>query len=193
MFSAPMFWTFSASAASNLSTVKAKAAYEGVYQCLKNEAYRQTFSTTESITRMVLNAEAYSVKLPYGLTDANDDNNTNCKQILFGFSTNIDGDDLNEGLIPKNIRNEAKPDPSTLKKFFEEHGITTIDVLYNNSFEYEGIKLCGTKGWFFEEEKSDSRDEKVFRRELGRLEASLAAAGEERAVIRTSQSGFVAA
>ena len=39
--------------------------------------------------------------------------------------------------------------------------------------------LCGTRGWFFEEEKSGEHDEKVFRRELLRLEASLQSAGEK--------------
>ena len=65
------------------------------------------------------------------------------------------------------------------KKFFEEHGITTIDVLYNNSFEYGGLKLCGTKGWFYEEgNKKSEHDEKILNRELMRLEASLQSAGD---------------
>ena len=39
--------------------------------------------------------------------------------------------------------------------------------------------MCGTRGWFFEEDKEGTHDEKVFRRELIRLEASLKAAGEK--------------
>src|SRR5699024_4346553 len=39
---------------------------------------------------------------------------------------------------------------------------------------YGEIALCGTRGWFYEE----TGDQKVFNRELIRLEASLKAAGE---------------
>lgn len=64
------------------------------------------------------------------------------------------------------------------KKFFEEHGIKTIDILHNNCFKYEDIYLCGTRGWLFEENNNDEHDKKVMNREVMRLEASLNAAGE---------------
>lgn len=64
------------------------------------------------------------------------------------------------------------------KKFFEENGITTIDVLHNNCFFYEGIALCGTRGWFCPTENAAEHDRKIMSREVLRLEASLAAAGE---------------
>ncbi len=51
-------------------------------------------------------------------------------------------------------------------------------ILNNNHFEYDGWAICGTRGWFFEEERSGEHDEKVFKRELMRLEASLKSAGE---------------
>lgn len=63
-------------------------------------------------------------------------------------------------------------------KFCEENGFSDMFILNNNHFEYEGFAICGTRGWFFEEEKSGEHDEKVFRRELLRLEASLKSAGE---------------
>ena len=63
-------------------------------------------------------------------------------------------------------------------KFCEENGFSDMFILNNNHFEYEGVAICGTRGWFFEEEKSGEHDEKVFRRELLRLEASLKSAGE---------------
>ena len=47
----------------------------------------------------------------------------------------------------------------------------------NNCYEYGNYAICGTRGWFFEEEKSGQHDEKVFKRELMRLEASLKSAG----------------
>lgn len=63
-------------------------------------------------------------------------------------------------------------------KFCKQHGFTDLHILNNNHYEYDGIAICGTRGWFFEEERSGVHDEKVFRRELIRLEASLRSAGE---------------
>ena len=70
---------------------------------------------------------------------------------------------------------------STVKKFdafCTENQFSDMHILHNNYFEYDGYAICGTRGWFFEEERSGQHDEKVFRRELMRLEASLRAAGE---------------
>ena len=67
---------------------------------------------------------------------------------------------------------------SKFYKFCEENGFSDMFILNNNFYEYEGYAICGTRGWFFEEERSGEHDEKVFRRELLRLEASLKAAGE---------------
>lgn len=61
--------------------------------------------------------------------------------------------------------------------FWNDHGLESFSLLYNNCQFYDGIALCGTRGWFFEEE-ADAHNEKVFKRELLRLEASLKAAGE---------------
>ena len=68
-------------------------------------------------------------------------------------------------------------------KFCEANGFSNLDILNNNAFEYEGWAICGTRGWFFEEERSGAHDEKVFRRELCRLEASLKAAGEKNKMV----------
>ena len=62
---------------------------------------------------------------------------------------------------------------SKMKQFFDQHGISSIDILHNNCFFYGDYALCGTRGWFFEEDFAGSPDEKVLRREAGRLEASL--------------------
>ena len=58
-----------------------------------------------------------------------------------------------------------------------------MEILNNNCFEYEDWAICGTRGWFFEEERSGAHDEKVFKREMMRLEASLKAAGEKRKMV----------
>ncbi len=64
-------------------------------------------------------------------------------------------------------------------KFCTEHGFENLYLLNNNCYEYGDYAICGTRGWFFEEDRSGQHDEKVFRRELCRLEASLKAAGEK--------------
>lgn len=64
------------------------------------------------------------------------------------------------------------------QRFCQENSFSDLHILNNNHFEYEGVAICGTRGWFYEEEKSGEHDEKVFRRELLRLEASLQSAGE---------------
>ena len=63
-------------------------------------------------------------------------------------------------------------------KFCAEHGFENMHILNNNHFEYDGYAICGTRGWFFEEERSGQHDEKVFKRELIRLETSLKSAGD---------------
>lgn len=70
---------------------------------------------------------------------------------------------------------------STATKFYQfckENGFSDQWILNNNHYEYEGFAICGTRGWFFEESRSDEHDEKVFKRELMRLEASLKSAGD---------------
>lgn len=57
------------------------------------------------------------------------------------------------------------------KRFFAENGITTIDILHNNAHLIGDTALCGTRGWFYEEENGGSR--KIYEREIGRLRRSL--------------------
>lgn len=64
-------------------------------------------------------------------------------------------------------------------KFCQANGFERMQILNNNCFEFGDIAICGTRGWFFEEERSSDHDGKVFRRELQRLETSLKAAGEK--------------
>ena len=64
-----------------------------------------------------------------------------------------------------------------MNTFFAENGFNTLNILHNNCYEYEGVALCGTRGWFFEENAA-AQSAKVFNREVMRLETSLKAAGE---------------
>ena len=68
-------------------------------------------------------------------------------------------------------------------KFCAEHGFENMHLLNNNCFEYGDWAICGTRGWFFEEERHGAHDEKVFKRELCRLEASLKAAGDRNKMV----------
>jgi hypothetical protein len=64
-----------------------------------------------------------------------------------------------------------------MRTFWQENGLNNFVLLHNNCQFYDGVALCGTRGWFFEED-ADSHNEKVFKREILRLETSLKAAGE---------------
>lgn len=66
-----------------------------------------------------------------------------------------------------------------MNAFLAENDIQNISFLFNNCFFYGDTAICGTRGWFFEEDFKESHDEKIFRRELLRLEASLSAAQRE--------------
>jgi len=68
-------------------------------------------------------------------------------------------------------------------KFCEQNDFHDQWILNNNCYFYEDWAICGTRGWFFEEEKSGTHDEKVFRRELIRLETSLKAAGDREKLV----------
>ncbi len=75
---------------------------------------------------------------------------------------------------------------STVAKFqgfCKENGFENLSLLNNNFYKYEEWAICGTRGWFFEEERSGVHDEKIFKRELLRLEASLKAAGEKQKLV----------
>ena len=58
-----------------------------------------------------------------------------------------------------------------------------MDILHNNCFIYGDVALCGTRGWFYEEERGGEHDRKILRRELMRLETSLNAAGEREKLV----------
>lgn len=70
---------------------------------------------------------------------------------------------------------------TTASKFYQfcaEQGFSELYILNNNFYEYGETAICGTRGWFFEEERGTAHDEKILNRELMRLESSLKAAGE---------------
>ena len=57
-----------------------------------------------------------------------------------------------------------------MKKYINEIGFNDINFLYNNSYEFEGKLICGTRGWNFSDLQED---EKIYNREIQRLRLSL--------------------
>lgn len=60
-----------------------------------------------------------------------------------------------------------------MKRFFAENQIKTIDFLHNSCYFYDTLALCGTRGWFYDKNDPTAGDDKIFKRELIRLECSL--------------------
>ncbi len=60
------------------------------------------------------------------------------------------------------------------KKKLDDLELRTIHFLHNDSYIYNDIAICGTRGWAAKDsEEFDIHDEKIFNRELKRLELSL--------------------
>jgi predicted phosphohydrolase len=62
-----------------------------------------------------------------------------------------------------------------MEAFFAQNGLKSLRILHNNAYRFGDAAVCGTRGWFYEEERGGAQDEKVLSRELGRLRASLEA------------------
>ena len=67
-----------------------------------------------------------------------------------------------------------------MKSFFDKNQIKSLHFLHNNCIFYNDIALCGTRGWFFDKTNPEGEDEKIFQRELIRLEKSLSEAKKAR-------------
>ena len=60
---------------------------------------------------------------------------------------------------------------STAKKaydFFEAHDMHTMDILNNNCYFYGDYAICGTRGWFYEEDAAGTHTGKMLAREAHR-------------------------
>ena len=68
--------------------------------------------------------------------------------------------------------------------FLKNNSLDSISILFNNSYVVDDYAICGTRGWFLENESQN--DIKVLNREVGRLEMSIQSAiktGKEPIVI----------
>lgn len=61
-----------------------------------------------------------------------------------------------------------------MEAFFACNRLNSLTILHNSVVCAEGLALCGTRGWMFE--NGEPHDQKMTAREEGRLEASLKAA-----------------
>ncbi|OPX42941.1 3',5'-cyclic adenosine monophosphate phosphodiesterase CpdA [Ruminiclostridium hungatei] len=63
---------------------------------------------------------------------------------------------------------------SKLNKYLKEKEFTTISFMHNNSFMAENFSICGTRGWKCPgEDDFKKEDEKIYNREIERLELSI--------------------
>ncbi len=62
------------------------------------------------------------------------------------------------------------PSRKKAEAFFDENGIKSVRMIYHDAIPVEGIAVCGTRSWFYEEGDAGS---KVYKREWLRLQMSL--------------------
>lgn len=60
---------------------------------------------------------------------------------------------------------------SKMQKFFDENNLRSLKIIHNNAFKFDDYALCGSRGWFVE----DEGEHKIILREAGRLETSIVA------------------
>ncbi len=70
-----------------------------------------------------------------------------------------------------------------MRKFLEQNDIKSIDFIFNNSFNCDGLWLCGTRGWMLETTSATENDKKIIARECARLERSIMSAGEGEKIV----------
>lgn len=70
---------------------------------------------------------------------------------------------------------------SSMEKFAAENSFDTITFLNNNSFECCGVSVCGSRGWLLEQDSDE--DEKILKREIGRIERSIDSAQTEEKLV----------
>lgn len=57
--------------------------------------------------------------------------------------------------------------------FLQQKEFDSVHILFNDSYFCQGVNICGTRGWTLDEMAQGEEDEKLRRRELGRLKMSL--------------------
>lgn len=60
---------------------------------------------------------------------------------------------------------------SKMDVFFKKNNLSTLNILHNNYYVVDGICVCGTRGWMFE--NGDEQNVKLINREAERLKRSI--------------------
>jgi predicted phosphohydrolase len=64
-----------------------------------------------------------------------------------------------------------------MTRVFEENNFDNIKILHNNAYICEDYIICGSRGWFIDkEDEENAHNQKILKREAGRLELSIQAA-----------------
>jgi len=69
-----------------------------------------------------------------------------------------------------------------IERWTADNGWSTLSYLFNNSFEYDDVSICGTRGWIFPADGAEN-DVRVYEREAGRLILSLESAKCEKKIV----------
>ncbi|MGN1421390.1 MAG: metallophosphoesterase [Eubacterium sp.] len=70
---------------------------------------------------------------------------------------------------------------SKMNKFVEDNNFDSISFLHNNSYDFDGFSVCGSRGWFFDSD--EAKDEKVLNREVMRIKASIDSAKNDEKIV----------
>lgn len=95
----------------------------------------------------------------------------------FEFINNLKG----EKIILKGNHDYWWNTLSKMNSFVEQNNFNTIKFLFNNSYDVEGVSVCGSRGWFFESE--EAHDEKILNREVNRIKRSIESANNEEKIV----------
>ena len=68
-----------------------------------------------------------------------------------------------------------------MNNFIADNNFDTISILHNNSYNIDGISVCGSRGWMFDSD--EPHDEKVLAREVGRIKMSLDSAQSDNKIV----------
>ena len=137
------------------------------------------------------NWKNHAEKLREGFSSLGEDDLTVlCGDLSWGMDLDETAPDFRfvDGLPGKKILLKGNHDywwttAARMNRFFAQEGFESLAILHNNCFFYGDYAICGTRGWFYEEEKADGHDCKIMRREVMRLEASLKTAGEREKLV----------
>ncbi|MDD6603472.1 MAG: metallophosphoesterase [Eubacteriales bacterium] len=68
-----------------------------------------------------------------------------------------------------------------MNNFIADNNFDTVSILHNNSYNIDGISVCGSRGWMFDSD--EPHDEKVLAREVGRIKMSLDSAQSDNKIV----------